>query len=1576
MGWIGRSSTRGDRPFRISGSSVRHATEWLESRVLLSAAPDLPNPPAGAPALWMSLASGPASESPQPEDSGPNGFFRPDLTPIRPIGWSDAIVISNRTGTTSDSATLTADDTVYVDVAVGNIGTAGSPQFQIALYLDGNALPLTLVSPSLAVGQISTRLDIDLGRLSAGNHRFEVFADWNSAVIESDEVNNLLGKTFTVTGGGSFDLLEHQPPDWPGSIIVSKSAGTRVNDPVILPTDSVYIDFALRNGGTTQTGPFTLEVLLDGAAIGTDTVTGMAPFQPGGNYRFYNDVARNNLAAGQHTVTVRLDTGNTVPETNENNNTFSKVFTVGEPVVNGSIAGVVWEDTNGNGQKEAAEPPLAGWTVYLDDNSNGRRDAGERTQTTGAAGTYLFADVAPGTHIVGQELPDAGWEQTYPAAAGGITASAVAAQVARLTTTGSTDVLAWPYGDGLNTPYTNASGPLIRINQMRADARFSGIDGRGFASVIIDSGIDRDHPFFGPDNNGNGVADRIVYQWDFANNDADASDTAGNHGHGSNVASIVASQDSLYKGMAPGSDIIALKVFPDAGGGANDLWIEAALRWCVENAATYNIASVNLSLGFGNFTTAQVYPYSDEFAALVAMNVIPVAAAGNSFYTFNSVQGIGSVASDANVLAVGAVYDEDVGRTDWLNGQGGPDATDFTTAPDRVASFSQRHALLSDIFAPGPMSTGANYNGGTITHGGTSQASPHVAGVATLMQQLAVQRLGRRLTFAEYRDLLRSTGVNVVDGDDENDNVTNTGLTFKRLDVFALANAVWDLGGPPPAGSHRVVVASDQNVVNINFGNRRRQAGPEVRVTGGGGNVADGQAAPVNFGTVSQGQPGPSITFTVLNDGGQALTTSALTVPTGYTITEGLSATIAAGASDSFTVRLDSATAGTRTGTISFANNDADENPFDFPVTGVVQPGGGTGSIAGTVFNDANGNGNRDAGEAGLPGWTVFIDRNGNGSPDVASTGGTQVVNSTNVPRTISDNTTITSNLVSTVAGTVADIDVKLRITHTFDGDLRVVLISPEGTRVVLFDDIGGGGDNFTDTILDDEATTFIDSGSPPYNGRYRPFQLLSGVDGETAGGTWRLEVSDTADEDTGTLQSWSITFTTADTPGEPTAVTDAAGAYSFAGLALAAHDVRQMSQAGWTQTTPAGGVHAVTLTAAVPNVTGRNFGNRQPPPPGPDLVPFQPAGWSDRIVLSIVAGTTVDAARILSTDAIYFDWSVRNQGDANVPGRFDTRLLIDGVVAATWFTDGSQNIGWGANNIGVHTILPDFRVNPLEPGVHTVRVETDFLSAVVESDETNNAYQRQFTVVAPGVVGRHVFYNGSALDGGDAGASPADDGAIAADKSALLPGAAATAASVTGYVRGINGVMVDILGLPAAAAPTAADFVLAAAAIPGAWSAGPAPSAVAVRRGAGVNGSDRVTLVFADNAVRNGWLRVTVLSNVRTGLAAPDVFYLGNLVGDTGGAGIPAVNATDLALTRANVGNTSTAALRRFDYDHDNRVDARDVMTARNNQRHTLPLFAAPATVGDGAIAPAPRTGLRPTRRGVLDAPEPGLLA
>ena len=115
----------------------------------------------------------------------------------------------------------------------------------------------------------------------------------------------------------------------------------------------------------------------------------------------------------------------------------------------------------------------------------------------------------------------------------------------------------------------------------------------------------------------------------------------------------------------------------------------------------------------------------------------------------------------------------------------------------------------------------------------------------------------------------------------------------------------------------------------------------EVTVFGNGVSVADGDSTPsvvdgTDFGNTMQGDSGIARTFTVRNDGGSTLILGPVTVPTGFTLTEGLASSLDPGASDSFAVRLDTATAGTRSGDISFSTNDADENPFNFRILGVV----------------------------------------------------------------------------------------------------------------------------------------------------------------------------------------------------------------------------------------------------------------------------------------------------------------------------------------------------------------------------------------------------------------------------------------------------------------------------------------------------------------------------------------------------------------------------------------------------------------------------------------------------------------
>jgi Ca2+-binding RTX toxin-like protein/subtilisin-like proprotein convertase family protein len=181
----------------------------------------------------------------------------------------------------------------------------------------------------------------------------------------------------------------------------------------------------------------------------------------------------------------------------------------------------------------------------------------------------------------------------------------------------------------------------------------------------------------------------------------------------------------------------------------------------------------------------------------------------------------------------------------------------------------------------------------------------------------------------------------------------------------------------------------------------------------------------------------------------------------------------------------------------------------------------GTRNIQGTVFNDLNDNDILD-GDPGFPDTRVFIDDDNDGVYDTDYF----VRNPSNAtPVSIQDVSTVTSTI--TIGGSalemVRDVNVTLDITHTYDADLDVFLIAPNGTRIELFTDVGDGVADFTSTTLDDDAATSITAGTFPFTGTFRPEGSLAVLNGINPAGTWTLEITDDVFFDTGTLNSWSL---------------------------------------------------------------------------------------------------------------------------------------------------------------------------------------------------------------------------------------------------------------------------------------------------------------------------------------------------------------------------------------------------------------------------------------------------------------------
>lgn len=132
-------------------------------------------------------------------------------------------------------------------------------------------------------------------------------------------------------------------------------------------------------------------------------------------------------------------------------------------------------------------------------------------------------------------------------------------------------------------------------------------------------------------------------------------------------------------------------------------------------------------------------------------------------------------------------------------------------------------------------------------------------------------------------------------------------------------------------------------------------------------------------------------------------------------------------------------------------------------------------------------------------------------------------------------NNTITSIPDNNTAGVYSDINVSgisptailenvtLNITHTWDGDLIIYIVDPLNNEHLLCNHRGGSGDNFTNTVFRNTASTSITLGSAPFTGAFIPEQLLPR--GVNPNGTWRLHVIDNVPGDVGTINNWSITF-------------------------------------------------------------------------------------------------------------------------------------------------------------------------------------------------------------------------------------------------------------------------------------------------------------------------------------------------------------------------------------------------------------------------------------------------------------------
>jgi subtilisin-like proprotein convertase family protein len=231
----------------------------------------------------------------------------------------------------------------------------------------------------------------------------------------------------------------------------------------------------------------------------------------------------------------------------------------------------------------------------------------------------------------------------------------------------------------------------------------------------------------------------------------------------------------------------------------------------------------------------------------------------------------------------------------------------------------------------------------------------------------------------------------------------------------------------------------------------------------------------------------------------------------------------------------------TQTGTISGHIRDSNESPLYMATATITELGV-------SVLSDANG---YYAFPIMAPGnYTVAASRTGYTSTQMGNVAvnvgqtttvdfslqwlGSNIYTSVDVPKPIPDEDSVYSSLTVDASYLISDINVQLTIMHTYVSDLQLTLIGPGGQRVLLADSRGGGGENFVNTIFDDQATVPIANGNAPFTGSYIPEQSLALFNNTNVHGEWRLLAYDGSGLDVGTITAWELQVTSASAVDDP----------------------------------------------------------------------------------------------------------------------------------------------------------------------------------------------------------------------------------------------------------------------------------------------------------------------------------------------------------------------------------------------------------------------------------------------------------
>lgn len=637
--------------------------------------------------------------------------------------------------------------------------------------------------------------------VTPGPHTLKGAVDPNGTIAETSEANNQVTRDFGEAP--TLDLIAMQvmfrdQPNGLGNVVPTPCVGE-----VVYP----HFVFEVAGAGTVTGDVFALD--LDGTPLCSST----APVTTG--IYTMSCPASWTVTPGNHTVTGRLDPGDTVAEFSEVNNTgVFDVIECTEPHIR--VAPTLARVNCEAPARAAAETAIVASPDKLTNKELIQKDLAAK----GTARVLVTIQQPAGVPI-GADLSDA---RVGPRARRAIQ-TGQNALLARLNPQAfklrrrfenqptlwmevSEAGLAALQGDAsvvaiepdVEVPANLAQGlPLMGAMTYRSQ-----YDGTGVSIAICDSGIDYLHPKLG---GGAFPNSKVIGGYDVGENDADPAPDSPGSAHGTACAGIAAgdlgASGDYIGGVAPGAKLYALKIVTASSPGSSSTGaIAAAWDWCVthKNDDLNNpILVISTSFSGGRFyaTCDGAWPAVTAAANnAVAAGITVFGSVGNDGYC----DSISSPACNTNVISVGAVYDSGFGTyfpcVDPVSCvpktfDSCPYATDVTAA-DKVTSYSNSASFLA-LLAPAnrayttDISGGGGYTGSdyTTSFGGTSAACPYAAGAAASLQHAARQLTGAYLPPALVRERLTTSGTPILD--------PKSNVTTPRVNLAAAIESI------PPA---------------------------------------------------------------------------------------------------------------------------------------------------------------------------------------------------------------------------------------------------------------------------------------------------------------------------------------------------------------------------------------------------------------------------------------------------------------------------------------------------------------------------------------------------------------------------------------------------------------------------------------------------------------------------------------------------------------------------------------------------------------------------------------------------------